>query len=292
MEEKKLLIVTGATGGLGKSISMYFAALAAKDSTLYPIFCCRDKNKAKELEEYVEPSGLSKDNYAIFLTDLSSSSSVDKLAARIRSLQLPIKALVNNAGSMFGSYQTNAEGIEMNMAVNFYGPARLAEMLASNIAQKGSIVNVVSLTRKFVDIESDFLKGNPDSYTRVGYYSKSKLALSIFTADMAERYPNIYINGVDPGVMNTKMLKMDKWFDRLADYIFRPFTLEPSQSLEAIQAACENKDGVRGSVFTRKKYFPIEKKIANHPLRQLIQTTICNSVKYILISQVVSYRKL
>ncbi len=100
--------------GFGKSISMYFAALAAKDSTLYPIFCCRDKNKAKELEEYVELSGLSKDNYAIFLTDLSSSSSVDKLAARIRLLQLT-KALVNNAGSMFGSYQTNAEEIEMNM---------------------------------------------------------------------------------------------------------------------------------------------------------------------------------
>ncbi|MDD3890993.1 MAG: SDR family NAD(P)-dependent oxidoreductase [Bacteroidales bacterium] len=279
MARKELLIVTGATGGLGKEISMYFTALAANDKGLYPILCCRNKDRAEELRGCVESLGLLRNDYAIFLTDLSSSSSVDELATRIKSLNLPIRVLVNNAGSMFGSYQTNAEGIEMNMAVNFYAPARLAEMLASIVAHKGSIVNVVSLTRKHVDIESDFLKGNPNSYTRLGNYSKSKLALSVFTADMAERYPNIYINGVDPGVMNTKMIKMDKWFDKLADYLFRPFTLKPSQSLEGIQAAYQNTVGVSGYIFTRKKHFLMEKKTANHPLRQLIRATICNSAK-------------
>jgi NAD(P)-dependent dehydrogenase (short-subunit alcohol dehydrogenase family) len=279
MAGKELLIVTGATGGLGKEISMYFAALATKDKGLYPILCCRNKDRAEELRECVEILGLSSNDYAIFLTDLSSSSSVDELATRIKSLNLPIRVLVNNAGSMFGNYQTNAEGIEMNMAVNFYAPARLGEMLASNVAHKGSIVNVVSLTRKHVDIESGFLKGNPNLYTRLGNYSKSKLALSVFTADMAARYPNIHINGVDPGVMNTKMIKMDRWFDKLADYLFRPFTLKPSQALKGIQAAYQNTADVSGYVFTRKKYFPMEKKTANHPLRQLIQATVCNSVK-------------
>lgn len=279
MQGKELLIVTGASGGFGKAISMYFASLAAQKRDFYPILCCRNKEKVKELREYLDPLGLSCDDYAIFLTDLSSSSSVDELAYRIKSLNLPIRVLVNNAASMFASHQTNDEGIEMNMAVNFYAPARLSEMLASEITQGGAIVNVVSLSRKYVDIESDFLKGNPNSYNRVSGYSRSKLALSIFTTDMAERYPNIYVNGVDPGIMNTKMIKMDKWFDKFVDYLFRPFTLEPSQSLEAIHAACQNTDNVKGYVFTRKGCFPMEKKIAKHPLRQLIQTTVCDSIK-------------
>lgn len=279
MKGKELLIVTGANGGFGKVISMYFVSLAVKDKDFYPILCCRNKDKVKELREYINPLGLSSDDYAIFLADLSSSSSVDKLAFRIKSLNLPIRVLVNNAASMFANHQTNEEGIEMNMAVNFYEPARLSEMLASEIVQEGAIINVVSLSRKYVDIKSDFLKGNSNSYNRVSSYSKSKLALSIFTTDMAERYPNIYVNGVAPGIMNTKMIKMDKWFDKLVDYLFRPFTLEPLQSLKAIQAACQNTDNVKGYIFTRKKHYPIEKKIAKHPLKQLVNKTVYNSIK-------------
>ncbi|MDD2549351.1 MAG: SDR family NAD(P)-dependent oxidoreductase [Bacteroidales bacterium] len=281
MREKELLIVTGATGGLGKAISMYFASLAVEDRTLYPILCCRNKDKADDLREYVEPLGLSRSDYEIFLTDLSSTTSVNELALRIKSLHMPIRVLVNNAGSMFGSYQTNAEGIEMSMAVNFYSSARLTEMLTVDMAPEGSIINVVSLVRKYTDIDSDFLKGYPNSYTRINHYAKSKLALSIFTAHMAERYPNLYINAVDPGVMNTKMLKMDRWYDRLADYLFRPFTLQPYQSLGAVMAACENTDGVSGCVFTKSKYFPMENKIKNHPLKHLILATICNSVELV-----------
>ncbi|MDD2635487.1 MAG: SDR family NAD(P)-dependent oxidoreductase [Bacteroidales bacterium] len=279
MQEKELLIVTGASGGFGKAISKYFASLAAKEKSLYPILCCRNKDKVKELRDFISPIGLSCDDYAIFLTDFSSSALVDDLAYRIKSLNLPIRALVNNAGSMFASYQTNDEGIEMNMAVNFYGPARLSEMLADNMVQAAAIVNVVSLSRKYTDIETDFLKGNDKSYSRISAYSKSKLALSIFTTDMAERYPDIYVNGVDPGIMNTKMIKMDKWFDKLVDYLFRPFTLEPAQSLDAIQTAYQNNDKLKGYIFTRKKHYPMEDKIAKHPLKQLIQTTVCSSIK-------------
>ena len=126
-----------------------------------------------------------------------------------------------------------------------------------------------------MDIAPDFLTANPKLYNRISGYSKSKLALSIFIADMATRYPTIYINAVDPGIINTKMLTMDKWFDKIVDYVFRPFILEPSQSLGAIIAAIQNADSVRGCVFTRKQYFPMEKNIANHPLRQQIQTLVC-----------------
>lgn len=277
MQRKELLIVTGATGGLGKEISLYFAALATADSSLHPVMCCRNVQKAEELKQIIEQAGLSSEAYSIFLADLSSSASVDSLAASILSLQLPIRALINNAGSMFGSYQTNADGIEMNMAVNFYTPARLSEMLAKQMVSHGSIVNIVSLSRKYVDIDSHFLTAQLKSYTRIVNYSKSKLALSIFTADMGERYPGLYINGVDPGIVNTKMLKMDKWFDKLADYVFRPFTLQPSQSVEAVQRAFRNSDGVNGYVFSRKKQLPFELRIAHHPLKQLIRTTVCGA---------------
>ena len=281
MKKKELLIVTGATGGLGKAISMYFAALAVEDRTLYPILCCRNKDKAADLRKHIEPLGLTCDDYSIFLTDLSLPNSANELVSKIKSLNIPIRTLINNAASMFGSYQTNDEGIELTMAVNFYSSAKLAEMLAGSMVSKGSIINVVSLARKYTNIDSDFLTGYPKSYTRINHYAKSKLALSIFTADMAQRFPNLYINTVDPGIMDTNMIKMDMWIDRLADCLFRPFTLQPYQSLEAIKAACKNTNGVSGYVFTRSKHFPIEDNIAKHPLKERIRTTIRSSVELI-----------
>ncbi|HZK20190.1 MAG TPA: SDR family NAD(P)-dependent oxidoreductase [Treponemataceae bacterium] len=277
MRQKELLIVTGATGGFGKAIALFFARLRLKDTNVHPVLCCRNKKKAEKLKQEIELVGLDSTDYTVLLSDLSQCAGIDILIAHIKALGLPIRALVNNAGAMFKSYQTNVDEIEMNMAVNFYGPAKLAEALAQLVVPGGSIINVVSLSRKFVNIDSDFLRASPKSYSRVNNYAKSKLALTVFTKDMAERYPDLYINAVDPGIMNTNMIKMGKWFDFLTDFLFRPFTYEPSQSLEAIEAAVQKK--ISGYVFTRKKYFPVEKNIAQHPLKELIHTTICNDAK-------------
>ena len=279
MEKKKeLLVVTGATGGLGRSVCHYFAQLAMDNENVHPVFCCRNAQKGECLCNEIYNMGLPRERSSLLLADLASEAGVESLVQQIGDLQLPVRYLVNNAASMFASYQLSKDGFEMNMAVNFYAPALLAEKVIPHLAEGASLVNVLSVTRNGHSIGPDFMVGEEKDFSRLNNYSKSKLALSVFTADMAERHPEFSINGVDPGVMNTSMLRMEKWYDSLADILFRPFTRKPEDSLPAIIHACENDDKVSGHIFTSRKHFPIEKKIANHPLKGAIREIILKNI--------------
>ncbi len=278
MNREELLVVTGATGGLGKSVCHYFARLALQNAQFRPVFCCRNPEKGESLCEEIVRSGLPRERFSLLLADLSNKEGVRSLVAQLVALGAPVRYLVNNAASMFASYCQNEEGIEMNMAVNFFAPALLAEMMVPHLASGASVVNVLSVTRKGHAIGENFLTGDESRYSRLENYSQSKLALSIFTADMAARYPGLRINGVDPGVMNTAMLRMEKWYDSLADLLFRPFTRRPEDSLPAVIHACEVVDGTSGHVFTAHRHFAIERKIAENPFRQVIRDTIESNI--------------
>ena len=276
MKDKELLIVTGATGGLGKCIARYFATEALGNRQLHPVFCCRNAQKGAALCHEIEALGLSENRYTLLLADLSTHAGVDELAEKVKALGCPIRLMVNNAASMFAHYGTNADGVEMHMAVNFLAPARLTERLIGLIEPTGGVVQILSCSRNFFSLKPNFLVSQKAGYFRLRNYSCSKLALSMYTADLAARYPQLHINGVDPGVMNTGMLKMDKWFDPLTDLLFRPFTRKPMESMPAVIAACQNVDRVSGQIFTNRRHFPVERKIAEHRLREAVRAAVLN----------------
>ena len=270
MKEEELIIVTGATGGLGQCIAHFFAQEAVAHPQWHPVFCCRNAQKGDALCQQIVAGGLPRTRFTLLLADMSSQTGVDALAAAIVHLGRPVRWLVNNAASIFAGYAVNADGIERTMALNYRAPARLSKLLAAHFLPGASLVNILSVSRSFFPLRSDDLHGSAKAYFRIRSYSCSKLALTIFTAEMAHRHPQIYVNGVDPGIMNTAMLRMDKWFDPLTDLLFRPFTRRPEESMPAVVAACLNADKVSGHIFTNKRHFPIEKKIAGHPLRESI----------------------
>ena len=274
MKENELLVVTGATGGLGRCIARFFAAEALQHKQLHPVFCCRNARKGAALCQEIEAAGLPAGRYTLLLADLSSKAGVDELAEKIKALDCPIHGLINNAASMFADYGTNADGMEMHIAVNFLAPARLSERLIGLIQPSGSLVNILSCSRNFFPLKPDFLVSKKSGYFRLRNYSCSKLALSMYTADMATRYPHLHINGVDPGVMNTGMLKMNMWFDPLTDLLFRPFTRKPAQSMPAVIAAYHNHAQVTGHIFTNRRHFPVERSIAQHRLRHAVRAAV------------------
>ena len=278
MKEKELLVVTGATGGLGRCVAHFFAREALQHRQLHPVFCYRNAQKGAALCRELEALGLQPQQYTALQADLSSYAGVDGLAKQIVDLACPIRWLVNNAASMFPEYGLSTDGLEMHMAVNFVAPARLSERLVSAMVPNGFLVNILSCSRNFFPLKPDFLVSQKAGYFRLHNYSCSKLALSIFTADMASRYPQLFINGVDPGVMNTGMLKMNRWLDPLTDLFFRPFTRKPIESMPAVIAACQNTDRVTGHIFTNRRHFPIERKIARHPLRRRIREAVLENL--------------
>ena len=60
-------------------------------------------------------------------------------------------------------------------------------------------------------------------YERFRSYGSSKLALLLFTLELARRTAGrIGVYPADPGVVDTGMITMHRWFDPLTDLLFRP----------------------------------------------------------------------
>lgn len=74
-----------------------------------------------------------------------------------------------------------------------------------------------------------FSSGEKGSFWRIPIYSNTKLALLLFTIELAERLRarGITVNAADPGIVSTNIIRMDQWFDPLTDIFFRPFIRTP-----------------------------------------------------------------
>ena len=230
---------------------------------MYVILCCIDIEKAKILNDKLKLRGFSSDSYEIVYVDISSDLSIKDFIQYIKSNSIQISLLINNAGVMFRDYYSlSSDGYEMNMATNLLGSMRLSLGLGCYMSRGANVINILSLAINYVKLKGDFLRGSKSNYSQIKYYSRSKLALTLFTQILAERSisKGVSVNGVDPGVVNTNMLRLGRWYDPIADLLFRPFTFDTSKALEGVKSAILNKSKLAGYIYTRKRHFGIENR--------------------------------
>jgi len=208
------ILITGATDGLGERVA---TDLAGKGATL--LLHGRDPDKGRRVQEKIcEATGNDRLHY--FNADLSSLAAVDALAASVAKSWLRLDVLINNAG--LGAApdpkrrETSTEGFELRFAVNYLAPflltKRLLPLLRSTAEQTGEarIVNVASAAQRAVDFDDVMLEKN---YDGMRAYSQSKLALVMFTFDLAEELSGtgVTANALHPAsLMDTKMVR--EWF--------------------------------------------------------------------------------
>ena len=140
---------------------------------------------------------------------------------------------MNNAGTMETGLHITEDGLERTVSVNYVGPYLLTRLLLPLMGEGTRIVNMVSCTYAIgkLDFPHFFLRGRKGSYWRITIYSNTKLALLLFTIELAERLRarGITVNAADPGIVSTNIIRMDQWFDPLTDIFFRPFIRTPLQ---------------------------------------------------------------
>lgn len=225
--EKGLAVITGANGGMGSEIT---TTVAMAGYTV--IMACNNMEKAdRKRDEIMRQTGNT--NIELMYIDLASLDSVKHFADRLLKRGQPIDLLMNNAGTMETGLHTTTDGLERTVSVNYVGHYLLTRKLLPLMHKGSRIVNMVSCTYAIgrLDFPDFFTRGRKGSFWRIPVYSNTKLALTLFTIDLAGRVADkgITVNAADPGIVSTDIITMHMWFDPLTDIFFRPFIRTPQQ---------------------------------------------------------------
>jgi NAD(P)-dependent dehydrogenase (short-subunit alcohol dehydrogenase family) len=233
MTSESYTIITGATGAIGTEIAK---ALVARGENV--ILACRNASKAEGLRQQLLNTA---PNVKILTEslDLVEEKSVKAFVERVAVNQLNVKGVINNAGVMNRHFLVDKLGREMTMAVNYHNTMLLTNLLIESLPSIERIVFTTSLTRRFVRRHQN-PEVTAETFSQLGTYARSKRAITDFAVELAAAHPQLVVNCADPGVVNSSMIHMDRWFDRLADVAFRPFIRSPKHGvIPALRAYSE-----------------------------------------------------
>lgn len=243
-------IITGATGSIGSSISF---RLANNGERL--LLACRDIKKAHSLKDRIISATGNKSVFSYPLS-LDDFKSIKLFADNIKEYFI-IKSIIHNAGIINRHYKTTADGYEHTISVNYLGPVLLTRLVLPHLQNNGNIIFTTSLTRKIYKLTKDFLYETPETFSQLKTYGKSKLALTHYALNLSQELANrgIRVNCSDPGIVNSNMITMNRWFDPMANIFFRPFIRNSGQGAEPSLLALNSK--LTGMVFTSRKISPL-----------------------------------
>ncbi len=202
MADRQTIVITGATDGLGKGLA---TALAPSGARL--ILHGRDPEKGEALVDELRPRVTGELDFK--LAHFRSLDEVRDLADSLLEEER-IDVLVNNAGiGTAGPREDSDDGHELTFQVNYLAPFLLTRRLLPLIERStpARIVNVSSAGQAPIDFDDVMLE---DSYSGVQAYCQSKLALVMFTFDLAEELEDsgVTANCLHPGTyLPTNMVR-------------------------------------------------------------------------------------
>ena len=260
MRTQMRIIVTGATGGMGA------AAVEALAKEGFPVLmACRNLKKAETVRAGIL-NRIPDADLEIGQLDLSSLTSVRAFAESVEPGS--VSALFNNAGVISRGFSITEDGLENTFSVNYFGPWLLTRLLLPKLPQDAHIVNMVSLSCRFVSIDTASLRPTEKDFRQLGTYARSKRAMISFSQELARRNPLLHVNMADPGVVATDMIDLGRWFDSLADTLFKPLCKSPAAGVQpALRALREEK---RNRYYVGKQCNPIPARYINPSLDERI----------------------
>ncbi len=223
------MLITGATDGIGKEAALQLAGLGARI-----VFTARNKEKAEALIAAI--ADLQEVEASYLPCDLSSLASVKERALEFLKTHDSLHVLIHNAGVMPPRREESKDGIELAMAVNYFAPALLTELLLPLLRRSAPsrIISVASTLHKEGNINPDNLRG-AGPYDIYQAYAASKLALVMYTRRLRESLvgSGVAAVAVHPGWIKTKLALGALGRSGLAARILLPLTRMHSSSYGA-----------------------------------------------------------
>jgi retinol dehydrogenase-14 len=243
----QVMIVTGASAGIGKATAIELARRGA-----HVVLVCRDQARGEAARHEAQASSAST-RADLLLADLSSQVSIRRLAEEIQRLHPTARVLINNAGVARSTRTLTPDGIEVTFAVNYLAPFLLTNLLLGTLAanKPARVLNVTS-TRMAPRLEFDNLQGEKQ-YSLTGAYDSSKLAMTMFTYELARRLEGtgVTANCVHPGGVRTQIYGDLRGVAGMLFPLVLPFLTSPERGARTSvwAATAPDLDGVSGAYF-------------------------------------------
>jgi NAD(P)-dependent dehydrogenase (short-subunit alcohol dehydrogenase family) len=208
----RVALITGATNGVGRVVAERLGAQG-----WHVLVHGRDRGRGEQVVSEIQARGGSARFHE---ADLASMSAVRQLAEDVMKEHPGLHLLINNAGIGFGrpdaQREQSQDGLELRFAVNYLAPFLLTHRLLPALleAAPSRVVNVASIGQEELDFDDlQMVHG----YSGVQAYCRSKLALIMFTFDLAAELQrlDVTVNALHPAtLMNTFMVQESQWQPR------------------------------------------------------------------------------
>jgi NAD(P)-dependent dehydrogenase (short-subunit alcohol dehydrogenase family) len=204
----KVIVITGATNGIGIPTATALARTGARI-----IITARDPQRGKDaLDKVKQDSG--NPNVEVLAMDLVSFKSIEKFAADFLALNVPLYALVHNAGIMAVPFSKTEDGFESQIQVNFLSVALLTRLLVPRMGPGSRVVVVSSIAHKrlhgvVADIPAAINWDDEAKYDKWVAYAVAKGAVIQFCNEANRRFQKngITFNSLHPGGIMTGLQK-------------------------------------------------------------------------------------
>ena len=249
--KNKLVVITGATSGIGYDTARKFASHGAN------LLCInRNIQKSEALCREIKNDFGVECNFKI--ADLSKLAEIHRVANELAMMKTPIDVLIHNAGVYLTKRELTPDGLDKVFVVHYLSTFIINHRLMHKLKlqDKARIIMVGSEGHRFAawGLRLDDMNWEKRRYSGLKSYGSAKMAqlLSMLVFDDNFRSTGVTINTMHPGAVKTETGQENgpfyRWFKR---NFFDKSLRSPLISAEALYylGVSAKIDGVSGKFF-------------------------------------------
>jgi retinol dehydrogenase-13 len=200
--QAKLVVITGATSGIGYHTARKYAANGAR-------LLAVNRNEEKSVALCQELRSEFGVECEYLLGDLSRLDDIHRVGQALVQLESPIDVLIHNAGLYLSRRTLTVDGLEMNFALHYLAPLIMNHMLTEKLIAQGwgRIILVSSEGYRFAvwGVRLDDMNWEKRRYSGLRAYGSAKTGQLLTMGLLAERFEGtgVTVNAVHPGLVQT-----------------------------------------------------------------------------------------